>query len=326
MFGSDIIEVVIGLVFVYFIMSLLCSTITEFIARIVAMRAKTLKDGIKRLLNDDTLRDRIFNHPLISGSSPKKNNKGPSNISSRTFSLVLFDTIMSPPDSPDSEASGVSKPKLDTAQQVIENFEKKIDEMPESQKQTKQVLNTLLISAKTHTEKWEGVLTEFQNSIEKWFDDSMDRVSGWYKRKSQLIILGIAIVFCLALNIDTFAIANNLFQDTTLRASVVTIAETQAQQDQADIDIAELREELSGLDIPMGWSDSESSPNRAPTDFSGWIIKILGILFTAFAVSLGSSFWFDLLGKIVNMRSAGKKPNNEDKTKTKNINQTVVTS
>jgi len=53
MFGSDTIEVVIGLVFIFFIMSLLCTTLTEWISRIFAIRAKTLKQGIIKLLSDD---------------------------------------------------------------------------------------------------------------------------------------------------------------------------------------------------------------------------------------------------------------------------------
>ena len=94
MFGSDILEVAIGLVFVYFIMSLLCSTVTEYIARAFTIRANTLKDGIRKLLNDDdVLKDKIFSHPLVKGLSPKKG-PGPSNLSARTFSLVLFDTVM----------------------------------------------------------------------------------------------------------------------------------------------------------------------------------------------------------------------------------------
>src|SRR6266516_1343653 len=53
MFGSNILEVAIGLVFVYLLLSLLCSTLNEFeITRFLALRAKTLEDGIRILLND----------------------------------------------------------------------------------------------------------------------------------------------------------------------------------------------------------------------------------------------------------------------------------
>jgi hypothetical protein len=58
------------------------------------MRAKTLKDGIKNLLNsNEDLKEKIFSHPLVKGICPKKG-PGPSEIPARTFSLVLCDALM----------------------------------------------------------------------------------------------------------------------------------------------------------------------------------------------------------------------------------------
>ncbi len=39
---------------------------------------------------------------------------------------------------------------------------------------------------------WTGRWTEFQHAAERWFDDSMERVSGWYRRKVQLLLFVIA--------------------------------------------------------------------------------------------------------------------------------------
>ncbi len=336
MFGSDILEVAIGLVFVYFIMSLLCSTVTEYIARITAMRAKTLKDGIRKLLNDDdVLKDKIFGHPLVKGLSPK-NGPGPSNLSARTFSLVLFDTVMAAGGKPgagqasivyssqggseDIYENGRSRTLLETSRQVVESLEKNID-LLQTNEETKRVLRALLTSAKSRVNSWEGAVTEFRDSIEKWFDDSMDRVSGWYKRKSQLIVLGVAIAFCLALNVDTFVIANSLYQDTALRTSIVAAAEARAQQSiseesGSELELSELRDELSGLKLPIGWLGDAGTPNKVPGNFGGWFVKLPGLMFTALAASLGASFWFDLLSKIVNLRASGKKPDKTEETGT----------
>ncbi len=38
------------------------------------------------------------------------------------------------------------------------------------------------------------------------------------------------------------------------------------------------------------------------------IAKLLGFSITGLASSQGSSFWFDILVKIINVRSAGKRP------------------
>ncbi len=337
MFGSDILEVVIGLVFVYFIMSLICSTVTEWIARAIAMRASTLKDGIGKLLNgDEDLKEKIFNHPLVKGLSPKKNGRGPSNIPASTFSLVLFDTLMeagkesgtgyanvAPSGQVGSEGFdelGRSKSLLETSRQVVESLGKNI-ELLQIDKETKQVLRALLTSAKTRVDSWDDAVAEFRTSIEKWFDDSMERVTGWYKRKSQLIVLVLALVICFALNVDTFGIANSLFHDAALRTSIVAAAEARVQQpipteNGSALKYSELNDELSGLNLPIGWTRDTGDPNKVPDNPWGWVFKFLGIIITALAVSLGATFWFDLLGKLVNLRASGNKPAKADETTT----------
>lgn len=52
----------------------------------------------------------------------------------------------------------------------------------------------------------------------------MDQVSGWYKRRVRLIILGLALVVSLALRADTITIAKSLFGDAGLRPLVIAAA------------------------------------------------------------------------------------------------------
>ncbi|MBK7407801.1 MAG: hypothetical protein IPJ40_06805 [Saprospirales bacterium] len=40
--------------------------------------------------------------------------------------------------------------------------------------------------------------------------------------------------------------------------------------------------------------------------WQGWLHKAFGWLVTAIAISLGAPFWFDMLRKMVNIRSSGK--------------------
>ena len=57
---------------------------------------------------------------------------------------------------------------------------------------------------------------------------------------------------------------------------------------------------LSELDIPMGWT-AANIPGCTPgfwLNIGSWMLKILGILLTAFATSLGAPFWFDLLSRV----------------------------
>ena len=68
--------------------------------------------------------------------------------------------------------------------------------------------------------------------------------------------------------------------------------------------------------IPLGWR-FKPEPGQSPKDFGrdwrrapntglGWLLKIAGILFTGFAVSLGAPFWFDVLNKVMVIRSTVK--------------------
>jgi hypothetical protein len=179
-------------------------------------------------------------------------------------------------------------------------------------------LRLFLTSAKTKENNWDGVIAEFRTSLEKWFDDSMQRVTGWYKRKTQLIVFSLALVICLFLNVDSFAIANSLYTDPSLREAVVANAEayvakaastnTTVDSTNATLEATynKVHDELTGLNLPIGWTTDTTDPRHPGTPW-GWLLKIGGILVTAFAVSLGAPFWFDLLNKLVNLRAAGKK-------------------
>ena len=104
MFGSNVLEVAIGVVFVYLLMSLICSTINEqVIARFFALRSKTLEDGIKTMLNDPQgagLAKEFYNHSLIQGLAKqgvfdtlRRKVSKPSYISSHTFALAIQEVV-----------------------------------------------------------------------------------------------------------------------------------------------------------------------------------------------------------------------------------------
>ncbi len=100
MFGSNILEVAIGLVFVYFLLSLLCSTINEqVIARFFALRAKTLEEGLNNMLpgpQGSDLVNKLYKHPLIKGLSQNaasNNPRKPSYIPADTFAHALMDVV-----------------------------------------------------------------------------------------------------------------------------------------------------------------------------------------------------------------------------------------
>ncbi len=290
MFGSEILDVGIGLIFVFLTLGLFCSVVNELIARIAAMRARTLEDGIRNLLSGNDrdgadLGDKFYNHPLIKGLYPKaKGGKKPSYIPASLFSQALLDIVV---------------PERDDGSKVFDDLEKTIGTLPDSD--IKKTLQVFLAG----TEKR---IQDVRKNIENYFDQAMDRVSGWYRRKIQLIALIVALVVAVGLNADSLIIADTLYRDSTVRASVAAAA-TEIIEQAAEADslkapqtIEQVQEEFEKLKLPMGWSD----PGLRPEGFVGWIKKLLGWLLTGLAVSLGAPFWFDVLSKVVKVRSTGK--------------------
>jgi hypothetical protein len=272
MFGSNVLEVATGLAFVYFSLSLLCSTINEqVIARFFNLRANTLQDGIKNMLADAGLVEQLYNHPLIQGLSqnaasgkPRKPSYIPANIFAAA--LVSTDVVQAYKKAPSTASVPIPK----ALALVMENA---------GNDAAKELAN-----------------------IEKWYNDTMDRVSGWYKREVQLIIFTLGLVIIAVLNIDTISFIANLSNDTLFRASIVSAAQGAAAT-QPSAGFAGLQQIYAQIQPVAGWSTA-----TLPAGFWGWVVKIVGLLATTFAVSLGAPFWFDVLNKFISFRASGPPP------------------
>ena len=155
MFGSQILEIAIGIIFVYLLLSLICSAVSELISRALSMSAKNLEDGIRNLLIDQEGKEyakKFYDHPLI--KRLKRKGKKPSYIPSRTFSLVLMD-IIAPSDSAKGSRS-------------LEDVFRAVNDLANSK------LKTVLLALMGDTE---NKLKKLRGNIENWFDDAMQRLS-----------------------------------------------------------------------------------------------------------------------------------------------------
>lgn len=77
MTGIAILDVALGLVFVYLLLSLLCTIVNELIAQATRLRARTLKAGIEALLSDAKFKrvtEGLYQHPLIAGLTQGERN------------------------------------------------------------------------------------------------------------------------------------------------------------------------------------------------------------------------------------------------------------
>jgi hypothetical protein len=68
-------------------------------------------------------------------------------------------------------------------------------------------------------------LDDFKKSLEDWFNDSMDRVSGWYKRQVQFILFFLGFIMAMTLNVDIIQIATTLSKDKDARDKMVELAQ-----------------------------------------------------------------------------------------------------
>src|SRR5207244_5803472 len=234
MFGMDMLDVAIGIAFVYLLVSRLCSAVVEGAEAILKRSAKDLEMGIGELLRDPKLVAQLYNHPLINGLfkgsyAPGMRNL-PSYIPSRSFALAIMDLLISPDATQHSGVAGAA-PGLPKASVGI-GTAALVEGMTDDPRldQARHAVLTLVNAAAGDAQK-------ARENIEFWFDMAMDRVSGWYKRRSQRALFVIGLVVAIGLNIDTVRILRELMTNKAKREAVVAIASNYSKQQPAATDI-----------------------------------------------------------------------------------------
>jgi hypothetical protein len=318
--GSTALDVAIGLVFVYLVLSLVCSALNEGLESKLKYRSKDLEQGIRELLNATSpetqkLVATLYDHPLISGlfkadyAAAKKNWDLPSYIPSRSFALALMDIVapgsLSATTQPAPQASNGAVAPTPPNNSLVALRSAAVSFATENQK-VSTALVALIDSAGTDP-------NQARQNVENWFNSSMDRVSGWYKRRSQWFLLGFGLLFAVAANVDTVAIVRLLSTDSGVRDALVGQATAYASNHAANpkeesAPAGEPLKALRGLGLPLGWDKSNAGTVPQSDDPIGWLMKIIGFALTATAVSLGAPFWFDLLNKFILVRSTVKPP------------------
>lgn len=273
MLDHPIIDVALGLIFFYIVLSLVASAVQEWIASFFGLRSKNLNAGIKRLVGDEYAR-KVYNHPLIKNLA--KQNKLPSYINPDTLSTVLLELVAK-----DNGQKSYVACTSDEVRAVID----KID----ASHPLRDILGALVTEG-------QDAAAALKDELASWFDEGMNRISGWYKRQSKLIIFVIAAVVTIATNASSIQMAEELWRNDALRTTIAAQAQVAARQpDAAKLDAEDLKNLKS---FPIGW-------DKAPDGGLGWLKALLGWLITIAAVSLGAPFWFDLLGKVANLKGSG---------------------
>jgi hypothetical protein len=322
MFGSNTIDIAIGLVSLFLLLSLMASATNELIEGFMKKRARNLARGIKELVGGDNnaadFLQKLYGHGLINslfkGKYDEKNTWNlPSYIPSRNFALAVIDIVKDL----DAEATAAAKEKQ------VEAAKGAGTPAPADPATTTPVKASLPRNIRTALDTLEAAADKktdtYEKSVEDWYNSAMDRVSGWYKRRSQYFIFAIGLVLAIIANADCIDYAKRLSTDASLRQSVVAFAEATAKdapsKDDTTSPVDKIKKEtkdLSGIGLPIGWTEEEQKDKAATVK-----LHFLGWLLTALAVSLGAPFWFDMLNKIMVIRSTVKphEKSKEDKSK-----------
>ena len=231
----------------------------------------------------------------------------PSYISAKSFADAIIDLVVPAPD-----------PQGQTTMTSIEEI---IGKLPPTMP-FRQSLETLVKNA-------DGDVNRFRTSVEQWYDDHMDRVSGWYKRHIAKITLAVGFIIVILLNLNAFTIGRTLYTENAVSAAVSAVAAKAvpsscptASQDC----LADLEGQLSAAasaGLPVGWGTVRAcrQPGArcnwldqrgifSPYGSSGWQLVIVLVGFLVMIISLipGAQFWFGLLSQIGTLRATGPKP------------------
>lgn len=348
---NNILDTIISLTLIYAMLSILVSVLLEWWNHRQKTRAKFLKQAVFQLLDDPlnvNFGEIFYNHFLIDGLKFREGKRPPQYISSKLFAEVLIDIMANRKlhDHP-IELTGFSD---DTGKEFRLQDGVKDDEVMNRFAFALEELNPspLTDTLRSFWQKSNGQYDGLKELLSNWFDDYMDRVSGWYKTKQRTKLLVFGFSVAIALNVDSLHLLKVISTDDALRSRLISQAEKAAAEYEQQHDPSkgtnvegltdeELKHKADSilaianeLDLPIGWNENEApwswfKPKTATTILTSngllvylnkrnrgetWFVFLyfVGIAISGFSLSFGAPFWFETLVKLINIRRAGKKP------------------
>ncbi len=356
MSSFPILDLVIGIIFIYFLLSIICSSAVELFLSIFKSRASLLENWLKQIFNQPALDSEgkplnvsvgqaIMDHCMVTALSKK--GESTSYIDAENFVSALLDKITIAP-------SGANN----TVEFPPANLAGYITAIQNSTLISGELKRTILIfaneasavSAQSTASPVADIaapvvsgLELFRDRLEKWFNSNADRLTGTFKRTKVLpLTIIVAVIMVLSLNTDSIEISKYLYNNQAATKELATTAMNSFQNYKDQIDsvlkkdsisnsatattISELQaktlqlkndiDSLHALDLPIGWKAANIKDGKTFTDY---LIKHLaGWLATILAIMMGAPFWFDILNKISNLRGTGPKPASNSDADVKN--------
>ncbi|MCS6929623.1 MAG: hypothetical protein NZM43_09020 [Saprospiraceae bacterium] len=291
----SLLSIVIGIVFILLLFSLLATTVMEVVSGLLTLRGKNLINALRSMLGD-SFAEEFTKHPYYRqmGEKPaflrafRPKTLPPSYIRPSTFSGILLDL---------------------TNIYEGEDIRKALEQLPEGR--LKQVLIFLYQEA-------QGNIEHFRQKVEEWFNEVMERASEWYVNNIRSWLIFIGFIIAVIFNVDVINIYSTLSANAAYREFLADAAtryvETQPEPRSLDSavispDLYAARAQLDSLmnniavlrsPLGIGWENVKWPSEEEQIHW--WLLKLLGWLTTALALSLGAKFWYDLLKQLVNFR------------------------
>lgn len=268
MLGSPILDVAIGLIFIFLLLSIVASAMREWLESLVRSRSAQLERGLRELLSDpkgNNLVQALYNHPLITSLYRGSYNASeiptsrmslrrtglPSYIPKENFALALIDLVArgTDPTSAVQAANRAQKLDLGTVRASLSSLSSGLG--PDAK--TEPVQRAILVAL----DNAGGDFNQFRRNLEDWFDGTMDRVAGWYKRDTQYVLLGLGLILAVIGNIDSIGLTQYLMANKSARDVLVAQAGTVAK-DSAILkeNYDHITKRLDSLRLPIGWSSA----------------------------------------------------------------------
>jgi hypothetical protein len=342
MFSSTILDVAIGVVFGFLAVSLAAGAVVEAFNSGLKTRSTTLLKAVQDLVNDPDFKHlafRLYQHALVnpraSGATTDAQAKAdppapaPAPPPAPVLAVAPADPAAAPaaPPPPRKEEKDWVQKNLPAYIDPAQFAEAFIDVLSGGQnalanaQQLAQGLSASPLIANNPQMKGliegivrrtQGDMNEVKAQLAHWFDSSMDRVSGAFKRRMQLWTFIAALIISALFNVDALRIAQVVWQQPALidqlKIPGAVQSMTAGEKKDASGGTSDPWAALTLLNdrLPLGWPNGQLFYNAGLPSILGWLITALASLF-------GAPFWFDLLQKAVRLKGAGPSPD-EKKT------------
>ncbi len=310
-----LIDTAISIVTVIILISVIASGVFELLGQYTKARSKLLRKAIGQALHDPGVKvnyaELLYNHPQVKALHKTPVEK-PSYIPPKIFSEVLTDVVIEYYKLNhlvyDRATGKYIEPADFIALSQAEQFKKAVEELKYTE------IGDFLRSFQSEYQS----IVQIQTGIANWFSGYMERVGGWFKRKSQGTLLAIGFLIAGFGNIDLIKVTSQVYEKEDLRNELVTIGLSLEQSDieantkeEWTLKMKNNMETLGSLGLPIGWGEGALMKiGRGGTmiryTFWDYPLMVIGWLITAFAVSRGAPFWFNMLSKFINLRSTGE--------------------